>query len=332
MELKKALQRVMAILPTTKDKSYFSKVRFFSDPSCVFTTDGLNSSFVFVDGSLPDLICDASLVKKAIKGKGDIVIRQDGIGQVMLFTETNSYTLAHESIEFPIPVIPTKGIDFVECDLSKLDIVKYAAPKNSKNNNFPYINFNAGFVEATNRECLMRLEGDYPISTALPIELFNKWTKKAKVSGILFNEYFVYFKFDDEYRYTTINKVNYPNTSVIYEASFKDRCAVDRSSLLDTISQATEVSEVKGVSLKFGSSLEVKALGREHVMDSYSGEVSIEGNSKEVELFINGKLLCGLLKKLKGELITLNYSEFPNPLNVISQNVKAFIWPMMIGE
>lgn len=332
MKLKDALKRVVPLLPKDKNKSAFDKVRFVSSPPSVFVTDGLQSSLVYVDDPIPDLLCNASIVKQAVKDKGDLAVVQDGGGKVSICSERNVYTVQGEYLaSFPKPVIPESKLVFEEIDHTVINSVLYAASKNEKNGGLPFIHFGEGFVEATDTTRLCRVFCDFSWQGVLPSSLFNKWPKKVKEAGFVVDEYFVYFKLDEEYRISIIPENKYPDTSNATTLSEDlGLGVVNRKDLLDTVVQATDISEIKGVCLNFNnSSLEIKALGRDHVLSEYKGNVVMEGVVREGAISVSGKMLSQCLRNIKGQFVNATYGPYPEPLVLRSGETKVFIWPML---
>lgn len=332
MKLKEALKRVTALLPKDKNKSFFHKVRFVSKPSSVFLTDGLQSSLVYVDDYLPDLLCSSEIITKAVKGKGDLAITEQGDGRFALCSETNLYHIQGESLaSFPKPIVPESKLAFDEIDHTPIGSVVYCASKNEKNGGLPFINFGDGFVEATDTFRLCRVDYDLPWQGVLPSALFNKWPKKVKEAGFAVDEYYVYFKLDDEYRISIIPESKYPNTTnAITLNDDLGLGVVFRKDLLNTVIQATDISEIKGVSLIFNNDdLSIKALGRDHVLEDYKGSVAMDGIVREGSISVSGKLLSQCLRNLKGNFVNITYGVYPGPLVLRSGDTKVVIWPML---
>lgn len=330
MKLKQALKRVIALLPKN-DQSAFYKVRFASDPSSVFVTDGSSSSIVYVDeDDLIDFVCNASVIVKAVKDKGDLSFQTWGGGQCALCTDNHTYTLTGEDTTiFPYMVHPTAEFDR-NVDISVLNNVMYAASKDGKSDGLPYIHFADGFIEATDRIRLVKVLANFGWEGLLPIQLFNKWPKRFGEGGFVFDGLRAYFLLGDEVRYAFPVKEAYPNTVGATTISKGiGQCALIRKWLLEAVKQANELSEVKGVSLNFGDKVEIKSLGRESIMDSYVGSLETEEKLKEGNVSVSAKLLTQSLRNMKSDVVLLMYEKYPSPLVLRGGDTLVYIWPML---
>jgi len=332
MKLKEALKRVMALLPKDKNKSFFHKVRFVSSPSAVFVTDGICSSLAYVDSELPDFLCDSSILRKAIKDKGDLSIEIVGSGKIDIFSELNRYRLVGQELaSFPVPSFPDAKCIFTEVDLTFLNSVIYSASKTSKNGGWPYVHFTNSFIETNDTIRLARVDTEFPWEGVLPIELFNKWPKKIKEGGFCVDDYFVYFKLDDEYRVSVITKEDYPDTLTATKISDNcGHCVVNCKELLEIVKQATEVSEVNGVLFEFGGNVRIHALGRECVLDGYVGSLKLDDAIVDIgKVSVLGKVLVKSLRNIKSDVVNLIYGPYPEPLVVRGGDTSVYIWPMV---
>ena len=331
MKLKAGLKRVLALLPKEKGKNVFNRVRFTGNPSTVFVTDGICSSTVFVDEDIPSFVCDADILKYVVKDKGELSISVE-MGKVVMTTEVNRYDIPCEDASaFPLVIHPSEDL-FIEHDLTCIDTVIHGASKNSKANGLPFVHFTKDYIEATDRTRLVKVLYGFDWVGTLPIELFNKWPSKKGEQGFYADDYRAYFKLGEEYRICTLTNVKYPSTEVATKLpSVVNAFTVGRKDLLNMIVQATDISEVNGVLFEIGSSykVKIKALGRESVLDSYVGELLIEGSNVESKVSVNGKLLQQSLKKINGRFITCIYNEYPNPFVVRSGDTLVYIWPML---
>jgi len=331
MKLKSALKKAMSLLP--KDKgTVFYKVRFIKSPSSIFVTDGLCSSVVKVDDDIFDFLCEASVLVNAVKDKGDFSFTVEGDGSVKLNTDSNSYTLIGEDISsFPSPIF-SDGSLFGDADILGLNNVIYAASKTAKNDGLPYIHFTNTYVEATDRVRLAKFLIDFPWEGLLPVDLFNKWPKKASSIGFYFDGYRCFFMIGDEVRYAFPLGDKYPDTTVATTLGDNKSCVVvSRKSLLETIKQASEVSKISGVLLSFGETLEVRALDRESVSYAYLGYVMTEGEGTGCDVSVSGKSLSQCLRNIKSSEISCYYGEYPSPLVLRGGDTLVYIWPMFNG-
>lgn len=335
MELKAALKGVLSLLRKDKDKSVFNKVRFVSNPSGVFITDGVCSSFIYVNSDIIDCLVDCSIVEQAIKDKGNLALDySDKNGFVRLFSEYNTYYLECLQDNYPLPIFPKSDYIFQSCDLCKLNNIIFSASKTSKDKGFPYIHFTSKYIEATDGNRLSRLYMDFPYDNlVIPIDLFSKWPKKLKVNAVYKDDYFLYFMLNNEIRSVVVSERKYPDTTIATQFKEDSYCGVLRKELLDIIKQATNVSDVKGVLLDFTkiNSLSIKALGSESISDCYIGDVPILASQFNLltSIGLNGTLFQQCLSHLKCDSIKLYYNKYPEPLLIKGDNTYMYIWPMV---
>lgn len=328
MKLKQALKRAFALLP--KDTN-FNKVLFVSSPASVFVTNGLCSTIVFVDDPLSDFLCDASVLVKAVKDKGDFRFRVIGNGFCQIETTANQYTVMGEDTSlFPRPVFPDYDLFDDSIDLRKLQSVIYGASKSSKDEGLPYLHFADLFVESTDRVRLIKELVRFRWSGLLPIGLFNKWPKKFGEGGFYFDGYRAFFRLGDEIRYAFPVKDKYPDTQVATTIGEGNGTVVlARKEILDIVKQANEVSDIKGVHFTFGDKVEVRALGRESVLDYYYGSSELDKPLVPGEVAVSGKLLSQSLRNIKTQLVTFIYNKYPSPLVIRGEQTLVYIWPML---
>lgn len=336
MELKPALKGMLSLLTKDSNKSVFNKIRFVSNPSGVFVTDGICSSFAYVDSPLLDCLVDASIVSEAVKDKGALEFNTtfDGTNRVCLIGKANYYYLDCLSDVYPLPIYPKSDYQFISMDICKLNSVIFSASKSSKANGFPYLHFTKDYIEATDGNRLVRLEEmNFPYEDiVIPIELFNKWPKKVKCGAVYKDDYFLYFMLDSIIRIVALGDRKYPNTDIAIKYKYDYHTIINRKQLLDVIKQASNVSDINGISFNIiDRKIEIKALGIDTISDSYIGNVGIIDGSTDVpfNVGINGVMIYQCLSHIKSDVVELVYNKYPSPLVIKGDNVTMYIWPLI---
>jgi hypothetical protein len=335
MNLKSALKGVLSVLTKDKTKSVFNKIRFVENPSGVFVTDGICSSFIYVDSPLMDCLVDANVVSEAVKDKGELLLSSfDQIGKVCLRNEYNVYYLNCLADPYPLPIYPKSEYNFIAMDVCKLNNIIFSASKTSKANGFPYIHFTKNYIETTDGNRLVRLDNiSFPYDdVVVPIELFNKWPKKIRCGAVYRDDYFLYFMLGEEIRTVILSDRKFPNTATATKYNNTYSSIVNRKQLMDVIKQASNISEIKGVSFDIKDrNIGIKALGVGSVSDSYIGNVDIiEGCSELLfNVGINGVLLHQCLSHIKSDEIELIYNKYPSPLIIKGDDTTMYIWPLI---
>lgn len=335
MKLKSALKSVLSLTTKDKTKSVFNKIRFEANPSGVFVSDGICSSFIYVDDPLIDCVVDASVLSQIVKDKGELALtNSDQIGKICLCNPYNVYHLPCSSDPYPFSIYPRSDYLFQAVDLTKLDSIIFSASKTSKDGGFPYLHFADNYVEATDGNRLSRLYWIFPYNDlVVPVELFNKWPKKLKKSAVYKDDYFLYFMLDDEIRIVILSDRKYPNTDIVVKDKVeKNHCFVNRKQFLEIVKQASNISEINGISIDFSTeSLLLRALGKENISDIHIGNFQAESGHTKVDFLVgvNGTMLSQGLQHLKSDMVELIYSKYPDPLILSTQDVSMYIWPMI---
>lgn len=345
MKWVEAFSRVLATLP--KDvNSPFYRVRINSNPSSVFTTDGISSCSVLIEGDklLPDILCHADDIKKIVKNKNNLDINSVSSGFIKFVSDKDEIfdVRAYSASSFPeLPFESIANANFIEIGNFPINSILFSASKGNKGDSvgLPYINITSKYLEATDRVIFSRLyfDKEFPWKGVLPIGLFNKWSDKDKY---LFysDDNRVYFKSNKEIRSSILSNIPYPNTDLLCAVPplYSSYVIDDKKYLEDIIKQAVDSSKLGIIEFKFSNKIYVGGINADEEHRSYTSIINTDaskrsGTLNNGALCINGKYLLKAIKKFTNP-ICMVFSNYPNPFILIDKKLFVCIFPIFCSS
>ena len=337
MQLKEALKRVIKICPKAKDAALFRSVRFVAgtgtEPSRVFTSDGVCMAAIPVDNALPDALISNDGLASAVKDSGDLEIGVTAEGQLSLFGTNGTYKLkSSENVDyFPSP--PETPENFVEITWWLVQKVLHATARDQAGPELSVVHFSPEYIEAFDQVRLARVEMDGSWSGCVPARLFKHWPGGSVET--VFNEHYAFFRIGGEQlRIANLTKLAYPDTDkLIAPITSGGSFLVDSERFRETIQQATEVSPINLVMLNpvmlnaLEGAVRVVACDAGGTLDAYEGVVpSAVCQGTPGKATVDGKLLQQALKQCDTPNLKITVGENVDPLRIEAGNLIECIW------
>jgi hypothetical protein len=345
LKLVEAFSRVLATLPKDTNSPFY-RVRINSNPSSVFTTDGINSCSVLIEvnNSLPDILCHADDIKKLIKNKNNLEINSISPGFIQFVSDKAEIFYVRSYPVSSFPEFPFKNVanaNFIEIGNFPINSILFSASKGNKGDSIglPYVNITSKYFEATDRVIFSRLyfDREFPWEGVLRIGLFNKWQDKDKYLFYV-DENRVYFKSSNEIRSSILANILYPNTDSLctIPSSFSSYIIEDKKYLEGIIKQAVDSSKLGIIEFKFSNEIYVGGITMEDDHRTYTGVISTDiskrsGILNSGTLCINGKYLLKAIKKFTNP-ICMVFSSYPKPFVLFDKKLFVCVFPIFCSS
>lgn len=333
MDLAQAIKSVLRICP--KEQHYYRSVRFFpggeGSPDRVCATDGTCTFVAYLPAqNLPNALLSADLLKRALAGgAGKLSLSAAPLGWVN--GEVGSCRYQFPGIDFAnfpgIPEIPP-----VAGQMWAADIARVARAAEKPGADLDLVHFSAGFLEATDRAQLLRVERAAPFDLAVPARLFAGW--KDGIVSMSRTDTMAFFWLGKELRFATIQKNAFPHTEDIPESHEGPWVVLPTMALYDAVKRGAAVSKFHVIELSVSAD---KVLVRALIEDRsqgdrlYLAEVPVLGGAPEAEvLLVSGRLLTTLLAQAVTPNVQLGYGGPLRPLRLESGDWFGLLWQMTL--
>lgn len=342
MELSKAIQRVAKVCPRKKDQASLQVIRFFPSQQggspWLYATDGLRSALVKVDREdLPNVLLPADDLVKAAKDPGELEVIEAGFGKVELRTDTATYQLQGLNFDsFPaIPPMPAQYTLIQKEYWAEVAKAFHAAGKETADPELAVVHFTPDFVEATDKNRLVRVEIPGPWSGLVPARAFTSWPK-GEVQ-VAFTTTHAFFWIGDELRVTSLlTNPNYPKTDNMIPPEYPAFVLVETAAFRDAILQGMAMSGLGIVNLDVNpatDNLVIRAWQEDAEESAYVATIPIlHGNRGPAGmLLVTGKYVHEALQKVTTPNVKLGYGSISDPLRMEAGLLTACVWQMVLG-
>jgi hypothetical protein len=331
MDLFRAIQAVLKICP--REQHYYRSVRFMpgpaGQPDRICATDGVCTFMAHVPSQeLPNALLSADLLKRALSGgAASLSLAASPFGWVT--GKVGSCTYQFPGVDFAnypgIPEMPpTSGQIYAE------DIARVLPAAEKAGGELDLIHFSAGFLEATDRAQLIRLEHPMPFDLVVPARLFAGW--KQGVIEVSRNEHVAFFSHESELRYATIQRNAFPHTEDIPDEHEGPWVLLPSAMLHAAVKRGEVVSKSHVIELRIDQD---KVVIRALVEDRSQGdkvflaEVPVLHGVPENEVVVlSGKILAKILSKVDTPNVKLGYGGPLRPIRLESGSWFALLWQM----
>jgi len=348
MELRKAIGRVMKVVPRKKGTERFQKVRMvrkaLGRKSALFGTDGVAGAVVLVDAELPDALVAATPLDKAAKDSERLDLLPGGYGNVELRSERSTYTFPGVSDpDFPqIPIVPDSSeLYFRVRQWPKVARAFQAATKPREDPELGVVHFTPEFVESFDGARLVRVYEAHPWDGFITSTAFKGLPKVDTALVSATSQLMALWVGDDELRTALWRPGStYPDTRTAVPLQHPGaHVLAARDQLLGAVKQATEVSKLGLVAVEFSPQvpgvLALRAWQPEDGLADYDSQVQVfhgsSGNPART-LLVNGKYLLAAVKATDTPNVRLGYGGLADPIRLESGPFVACIWPMAYSE
>jgi DNA polymerase III sliding clamp (beta) subunit (PCNA family) len=335
MDLKKAIQRVAKVVPRKKEKAALQMIRFLpahdGGPPYVFATDGLRSCLVNVDlDDLPNALLPAGDLVKVSKDPDILEVVDAGLGKIKIRTTISTYQL--QGVPFDhFPGVPMSPAEYEPAkDWAQVAKCFHAAGNETVDPELAVIRFTPGYVEATDKARLVRVEVSGPWDGLVPVSTFKTWPKGEVFTA--FTATHAFFWVEDELRIgALLNLPNYPKTSsVMPTGQDGPHIIVPTRPLQAAVKQGADLSDLGMVTLEITDRLVVRAWSEKQDRSTYEASVEIySGTGNEGMLLVTGKYLVEALKQVDTLNFKLGFGGVSDPLRIESGCYVACIWQLV---
>jgi len=334
MELKKALARALKLLPTKKDEAKLLRLIPGAEgcPSWVCGSDGIVTSVVFVEETLPNALFDATVIKTAVKDTGSLSFTPVGYGDYYLRSESADYLLKGLDVNAYSVFLNIPPLDlFEECVLwQNVKAATHAAGKTLED--YGVVHFHPDYVESLAKGRLARAKVKGRWQGLIPAKLFKTWPK-GKVRTYFDRAYGFFLIGEEEVRYSPLVNVGFPDTNgIIPEHTTGAVYFFSTKELFEVVRQTAALAALGIIKLEFGEGLltlrawEEGGVGK---VITASVEVDHAQGHQEGWVQINGKVLQEALKHAPESSTRLCYTgDVGHPLRLDSGSLTICIWQM----
>ena len=340
MELSKAIQRVAKVCPKKKDQAALQTIRFLpsyqGEPPWLYATDGLRSALVKVDREdLPNVLLPASDLVKAAKDPGELDVVEVGYGKIELRTEAAVYQIQGLNFgSYPgVPQTPTQYAPVASEDWAEVVKVFHGAAKETVDPEMAVIHFTPDFVEATDKNRLVRVDVAGPWAGLVPARAFKAWPK-GEVQ-VAFTTTHAFFWIGDELRVASLlTNPDYPKTANTVPPVHPGPFVLVRTALFrDAVCQGMAMSGLGLVNMEMtGDKVVIRAWQEDAEESSYVAEAPVlHARGPAGMLTITGKYVDEALRKVDTPNVKLGYGTVADPLRIESGRFVCCVWQMVFS-
>lgn len=339
MKLKKAIQRAAKVCSRKVEKAALQVIRFLpacqDGPPYVFATDGLRSVLIKVDcDDLPNVLLPVGDLVKVAKDPGNLKVTEIGYGRINLATGIGVYRIQGLSFDhYPIvPTMPSAFTQIVPGDWDCISKVFHAAAKETEEPELAVIHFTPGYVEATDKNRLVRVEVLGTWEGLVPANMFKVWGKGEVLAA--FTDTHAFFQVGDELRIGhLLHTPNYPKTTAVVPVTHVGPfIVVHTRSMLDAVQRGSELSDLGMVTIEITDRLVIRAWSEQKERNTYEAEIPLQdgtGNEgNEGMLLVAGKYLAEALNQVDTVNVHVGFGNVFDPIRIESGVFTAVIWPM----
>lgn len=341
MELSQAIQRVAKVCPKKKDQMALQVIRFFpshqGNPPWLYATDGLRSALVKVDRpDLPNVLLPAGDLVKAAGDPGELEVVETGFGKVELRTETATYQLQGLNFDaFPaLPQTPAQYTLIQKEYWAEVAKAFHAAAKETEDPELAVVHFTPDYVEATDKNRLVRVEIPGPWAGLVPARAFKAWPKGE--IQVAFTTAHAFFWVGDELRVAgLLTNPNYPKTANVIPPEYQAFALVETAAFRDAILQGLAMSGLGVVNLDVNPAVDnlvIRAWQEGAEESAYVATIPIlHGRGEPGMLLVTGKFVHEALQKVSTPNVKLGYGGVADPLRMESGLMTVCVWQMVVG-
>lgn len=337
MDLKKAIQRVAKVCPRKKERAALQVVRFMpavgEGSPYVFATDGLRSALVKVDlENLPNVLLPSSDLVKAAKDPGNMEVVEAGYGKINLVTEVGNYEIQGLPFDhFPgLPNMPSTYNQIDKSEWAAITKVFHAAAKETDEPDLAVVHFTPDYVEATDKNRLVRVEVGGQWDGLVPASTFKVWPKGEVWYG--FTTTHAFFWVGDELRVGhLLHSPSYPQTAkVVPGEHIGPHIVVPTRQVYEAVKQGAELSDLGMVTISIKDRLTIRAWSENQEASTYEAQVDVyDSTGHEGMLLVTGKYLAEALAQVESLNFQLGFGGVSDPLRIDSGSYIACVWQLV---